>query len=111
MTDDHNQIWFLTSIEVKKFPKIRNPKTGEMKVSRFTRTFGYHIGYEKALKAVRENHGSMHECLYEYLVMECIGEGVHALCEKEEWFKWKDRRWMPCRKPWWAKGMVNWALG
>lgn len=103
--------WFLTSVEVKKFPEIRNPKTGEMKVTKFPRTFGYYHDYADALAAVRENRCNMHECLYQYLVMECIGEGVHALREKEEWFKWSGKKWKPCKKPEWAWGMVNWAVG
>lgn len=107
-----SQLWFLTAIHVDMSTLRRHPK-GEIKVEKFTRTFGYKWGYPQAIEAVMENHGNMHECLYNYLVMERIGEGVHSLAKDEVWFKWSVRKqaWKPCKKPNWSNGMVNWALG
>ena len=105
--NDPKQIWFLTAIVV--YGTIKGPR-GEIKAYRDERTFGYYRGFSKAYQAVKENRGSMEECLYGYLVMERIGEGVHALCADEQWFKWTTK-WTPCRKPDWAKGLTNWALG
>lgn len=109
LDDDPNQIWFLTSIWVEIL--AIHPTTGEIKTSRETRTFGYYRGFQKALQAVKDNRGNMHECLYQYLVMERIGEGVHALVEDEHWFKWSDKQWVFTEKPRWAIGFANWAIG
>ena len=104
------QLWFLTSVHVDLATLKRHPK-GEIKVEKFTRTFGYKWGFESAMTAIRENHMDMHECLYNYLVMERIGEGIHALTEEFYWFRWSGRRWTPCETPEWARGITNWALG
>ena len=107
------KIWFLTAIHVDETKMQRHPIYDEIKVEKFTRTFGYYRGFHKALEAVKKNTGNMCECLYNYLIMEQIGEGVHALGEEVEWFKWNDTKngWVPCARPEWAKGIINWALG
>lgn len=107
--DDPNQIWFLTSVWAEVI--ATHPVTGEIKTKRDTRTFGYYRGFQKALQAVKDNRGNMHECLYQYLVMERIGEGIHALADDAQWFKWTGRRWMPSLRPEWARGFTNWAIG
>jgi hypothetical protein len=111
MKNNLGEIWFITALDVDEKNLLRHPTNGEIKVTKFTRTFGYYRGYDNARLAVKENYCNMHECLYNYLVMERIGEGIHALCNKEKWFKWKNRKWTPCKKPAWAKGIINWALG
>lgn len=75
------------------------------------RTFGYFDTLGKAYKAVSENQCNMQECLYNYLVIEGIGEGIHALCEEEHWFCWEGSQWKVCEKPGFLKGTVNFALG
>ena len=106
--DDPHQIWFLTAIVVREI--IKGPR-GEIKTKRDERTFGYYRGFHRAYQAVKENRCNMHECLYNFLVMERIGEGVHALAEDQQWFEWSGKNWKPCRKPTWARGLTNWALG
>lgn len=110
-TRQHN--WFITAIHVDASKILRHPK-GWIKVEKFTRTFGYYNKYQHALRAVKKNYGNMCECLYNYLIMEKIGEGIHAIADdKTYWFKWDDakNKWTPCDKPEWAMGMINWALG
>lgn len=75
------------------------------------RTFGYFDTLEKACKAVTENHCNMQECLYNYLVVEGIKEGIHSLVEEEYWFCWEHNQWRVCEKPEFLKGTVNFALG
>ena len=109
--NDPKHIWFLTAIVVDESKMLRHSK-GDIKVEKFTRTFGYHYGFENALNSVHHNHGNMHECLYNYLVMEQIGEGIHALAESYHWFKWDTNiGWKACDRPKWANGLTNWALG
>lgn len=75
------------------------------------RTFGYYHTLDEAFKAVEENRCNMQECLYNYLVVEGISEGIHPLVEKEHWYEWIDNKWMPCNKPEFLKSTVNFALG
>lgn len=91
-------MWFITAIltQGEKVP--------------IHRTFGYYEDYWKAKNCVANNYGSMQECLYNYIVVEKIGEGIHALPETEEWYRW-DERWVPCEKPMECEGIINWALG
>ena len=105
-----DKIWFLTSIHADESTILRHPNGG-IKVEKSARTFGYYRGFQAAWEAVKNNTGNMRECFYNYLVMECIGEGVHALCNECEWFKWNGNNWSSCKKPEWARGMINWALG
>ena len=112
MKDNLNEIWFLTAIHVDESKMIVHPTKGEIKVEKFTRTFGYYRGFDKTSLAISENRCNMHECLYNYLVAERIGEGVHALCDNARWFKWGGKKgWTACKRPKWAEGMTNWALG
>ena len=75
------------------------------------RTFGYFNNLDDAFKAVEENRGSMQECLYNYLVIEGIDEGIHPIVNKEYWYKWDDGKWMLCNKPEFLKSIINFALG
>lgn len=96
----NNFQWFLTSI------------VSNQKVNR-TRTFGFYKEYSDAITAVFETRCNMHECLYDYLVMEKIAEGIHPDVVEEIWFYWDDDRnaWGSCEKPAFAMGLTNWALG
>lgn len=52
------------------------------------RTFGYYKELLEAEKALEENRLDMHEYLYDYAVIERIGEGVHADAKVMGWFKY-----------------------
>lgn len=104
-----NHIWFLTALWVEIICK--HPTSGEIKTKRDCHTFGYYRGFDKAYNAVTKNMGDMHECLYQYLVMERIGEGVHSPTTEAIWFKFGRKKWNRCLQPQWARGFTNWALG
>jgi hypothetical protein len=104
--DDPSKIWFLTAVISKEVAKERGYDH-----SLNHRTFGYYKGFHAAYQAVKENRCNMHECLYEFLVMERIEAGVHGEMKEEEWFKWSGKRWIPCKKPLEYRGIINWALG
>ena len=76
-----------------------------------SRTFGYAPNLRTARRYVKNNVGSMRECLYDYIVIEKIQPGIHSLTDKEEWYKWDDKKWIPCDKPSEFLGVTNWALG
>jgi len=95
--------WFITAIAVED----------DSPQSRDSRCFGFYAEYADAMSAVMQNRCDMRECLYDYLVMEEIGEGIHPEVKKEIWFKWMEERrgWYHCVKPSEFVGVVNWALG
>jgi hypothetical protein len=80
---------------------------------RDTRCFGYYNTALEATTAVIENRGDLHECLYDYVVVEKIGEGIHAIPDTEFWFRWNEdmEAFNICEKPEWSNNIVNWAIG
>lgn len=115
-------MYFLTSIEYETldldgndFPRIYD-----------SRCFGYFEDKDRAMQAVEENWGDMHECSYNFLVIESLGQGIHPDttsdpgCENEIWFKWEGEpqptdpffgEWVKIKKPKWSDRIVNWAIG
>lgn len=84
-----------------------------------TRTFGYYLNFTDAFEAVKNNYADMQECLYNYLIIEELHEGIHSLVGKEYWFSWvgekslgeNSGKWVACEKPDWAVGTINWGIG
>lgn len=78
-----------------------------------SRTFGYFVRLEDAVESVNKNIGDLRECLYDYVVIEQINQGIHGETEKELWFGWNYELncWFPRPKPSELVGIVNFALG
>lgn len=77
------------------------------------RCFGWKSTLQAAKKAVKENKCDLHECLYDYIVIEAMKEGIFPRCEREWWYKW-DRdcdKFLPIEKPESLKSIVNFAIG
>ena len=94
-------MYFITAIVSKE---IKNGKY-------LPRTFGFSKSFRKAKQWVNDNIGNMHECLYDYIVIENINPGIHSDTKQEWWYEWHYCRWIICQKPDWSVGRVNWALG
>lgn len=77
------------------------------------RCFGYFEDRQKALHAADENWADMHECMYNWLVIEKIPEGLHAIPEEEIWYEWDAgvNHWIHVDKPCWSCNIVNWSIG
>ena len=92
------------------------------------RTFGYFSDEPTAWKAAEENWADMHECLYNYLLIEELGEGIHPIPKgirdgsHERWYHWEpnavpnksgigDGNWVRCDKPEFLKQTICFALG
>lgn len=81
------------------------------------RCFGFFGTLERAIASVLENECDMHECLYNYIVVENLDEGIHPSVRKDNpeelWFEWsRDReRWIQTQKPDWSKGYLGWSIG
>lgn len=54
------------------------------------RCFGYYIELEDAITALRLNSCNMFETMYEYAVIEKIGEGIHPDAEIMGWYKYNE---------------------
>lgn len=96
--------WFITAITPNKI--LGKPA--------ITRTFGFYEKFIFAYDAITENRCNMHECLYEYIVLEYIEEGIHPDVIQEYWWHWVEinNRWEDrIGKPFELTGIINWALG
>lgn len=92
-------MWFITAI-VKK--------------TKSHRTFGFFNHYWTAMSAINNNQGDMYECLYDYIILEYIEEGVHPTVIHEEWFEWDQdkHKWSVMNsRPIQVSQTTNWALG
>lgn len=85
------------------------------------RCFGYFTSQKLAMEMVEKNAGNLHECFYDYLVIEQIFEGIHGSAKEICWYKWSEQKnfldnhkgnaWQRCDKPEFAMGLTNWAIG
>ena len=107
--------WFITAIATER-DSIENPSL-ELKTKR---TFGFYNTYNEAYKAVKENRSNMHECLYDFIVMEYIETGIHPTVFATEWWIWTrvdgydKEEWVLLPEdqlPSEFNGITNWALG
>lgn len=84
-----------------------------------TRCFGFFFKKETAIRAIKENWGDMHERLYNYIVIETIGEGICPIVEPVQenyiWFKWEgdsdNGKWVETTCPKGYNNICNFALG
>lgn len=69
--------------------------------SDITRCIGYLPTLQEAKDAVMSNQGEMHECLYNYAVIEEHRPGLWRNTVEEYWFAWKEEKksWYSCKKP------------
>ena len=59
------------------------------------------------------NDLDLHECYYDYAVIEKVREYTLALVDKEWWYKWNNRKkkYMPIDKPKKLKYVCNFGIG
>ena len=57
-----------------------------------SRTFGYYDNLNTCIQALNQNWCDMFEYLYEYAIVEKIGQGIHPECEERWFFKWDDEK-------------------
>jgi hypothetical protein len=94
-------MYFITSIYKPKPPSRDD----------CNRCFGYYLYEYDAREAVRDNHGEMQECLYNFLVIEKIDEGIHRHAEVIQWYEWRDNKWTEISPPKFSVGICNYAIG
>lgn len=77
-----------------------------------TATFGYFSDHDEAHGCVARNTGDMHECLYNFLVIEDVPEGIHPLPKSECWFEWDGEQelWQSIDAPEFSRRIINWCF-
>ena len=83
---------------------------------RSTRTWGYFENLKDALHAVNTNQFNMHECLYDYILIEKFNEGIPAWYDesfKPIWGKWNITKngWKYCQSPKFSRGIIHYGIG
>lgn len=79
-----------------------------------SRCWGYYYNLDDAITAIVENHTDIHECWYDYAVIESVPWGVLPIGTEElKWFKWNAEadRYELISKPEFSNQIVNWAIG
>lgn len=71
-----------------------------------SRCIGYYLSLQESIDAVKSNKGEMHECLYNYLVIEEVPVGVWRLSVNEWWYAWSSG-WITCKKPFKYRKFAN----
>ncbi|KKM01911.1 hypothetical protein LCGC14_1789660 [marine sediment metagenome] len=79
-----------------------------------SRCWGYTDTFEKAEEAVLKNYMDMHECSYQWIIIEEYVMDVLALATgRFQWYHWDkmSSEYERCRQPAWAKQICNWGIG
>ena len=77
------------------------------------RCWGYFKDKEAAINTVVNNVTDLNETKYDCAVIEKIGEGISAVAEFEQWFKYnaKTNKYEEIEKPETVKSYCNFAIG
>jgi len=80
---------------------------------RHDRTFGWFPKRDMAISFLKKNPEWIHECLYDYVVIETFPYGVHPIAINERWYKWNKKRniFELIKKPKEIKNTISWGLG
>jgi hypothetical protein len=98
-------MFFITSISY--YPELNYSES----VNPNKRCFGFFKELSKARVAVSCNVGDLEEQYYNYIVIEEILEGIHSIPISENWYYYNtENGWVPCSKPEWSIGIVNWSI-
>lgn len=76
-----------------------------------SRCFGYYKEFKYAERAVINNSFDMWETMYDYIVIEYIGEGIHQRSDIESWYKYNQEKNEYEKIDVGHTGFCNYALG
>lgn len=78
-----------------------------------TRTWGYCKDKNVAFEILHENRTDIWEGIYEYAVLEKMGEGICPAVQEEIWFKYDQKRkgYFEIETPDCVKHITNWGIG
>lgn len=78
-----------------------------------SRTFGFYTDFKTAEERVRENATDMHECLYLYVVIEKVPEGISQYVRERWFYKYNLEKGVfePIDEPECVKHYCNFSIG
>lgn len=80
-----------------------------------SRCWGYYYDINEAVTAIVENHTDIHECTYDYAVIEGVPDGVLPIdMEELKWFQWNnvlERYEEIDEKPKSLHNIISWSVG
>jgi hypothetical protein len=78
-----------------------------------SRCWGWWPALEGAKRALERNDGDMHECSYDFAVIERVKPYIDIAQREEWWFAWDVEKegYVECKKPEWSKNIMNWGVG
>ena len=94
-------MWFITTVRVLDNDII------------CSRCWGYHRNKNDCIRILHHNITDIHECYYNYAVIEKINEGLCSLSTEREFFEYKrdSSGFFEIEEPEWAKFYSNFAIG
>ena len=100
-------MFFITCFSRRENGESESPDFSDM------RTFGYFDSFEACNQALHENWCDMHECLYEFAVIEQIEQGIHPHAKEMDWYRWDNEKcgFFEIDKPTETNGYCNYAIG
>ena len=95
------------------FEKMQTAEIGWPVLMGDTRTFGYYDNFQSAENALNENRCDMCEYLYNFALIEEIGQGIHPDVTARWFFAWDEDKggFFMAKEPEEIEGIVNFALG
>jgi hypothetical protein len=78
-----------------------------------SRCVGYCFTAQEAFDLVEGNYADIHECDYNYVIVEELGAGLYPDTYQDYWYEWdiEKEKYVSCEKPEFAEGIVNWGIG
>lgn len=119
------KIFTVTSVNARRYWDFKKNKQSMNPKAPDPRCWGWLGSLKEAQAAVKSNAGDMAECCYyTHIVIEEVASGIPSMMfsdtDKQFWYEWKvdpkdpDRfkgKWVKCKIPVWAGGIVGWGIG
>lgn len=107
-------IYMITSVRVLSPKKGQDP--GDSRLQKDRRCWGWVATLKEAKHAVAINAGDMHECSYNYVLIEEVPPGICIEAKIVSWYVFtgkypQGRAWKRCKTPVWVGGTINWSIG
>jgi hypothetical protein len=100
-----NKSFYFVVVMTKDNGKHKHPQS---------RTWCFLDSLDEAKRIIEENITDIHECSFNYaLIEEFKSNSLPCISKNEWWYYWdtlKDK-YVSCDKPEWAEGVCNWGLG
>ena len=112
LPDGEPSIFFLSVHDRLKQVSVSS-RSGNPIMSRSSRVWGWFTNLSEPLLIVQGNLTDIHECSYEYAMIEQIPHGMSPYGTREWWWKWSvdGDRWIASSRPSDYKNVLGLTLG